>query len=245
MSLFIKHSSTQIAKEKSLVLFHGWGFDSHVWNAVLPILTEDFNVYAVDLPGFGKSEWMDWSDFKTSLNKLLPESSIFLGWSMGGLLALRYAIECPNRVSHFIGVASSPRFIGDSDWPGIDTTVFDQFYNRLRTNPDAVLGEFIRLQLRPSLHTPLPRAGERVRVKGLKEGLDILKNWDLRNGLANLKMPGMYIFGQLDSIVPKATVPAMMKNFPQIKTRLISKAAHMLFLSHSNLWYEKINEFVR
>lgn len=39
-----------------LVLLHGLGGSRQVWNPVIPLLAEHFDVLAVDLPGFGESE---------------------------------------------------------------------------------------------------------------------------------------------------------------------------------------------
>ena len=38
-----------------LVLLHGWGLHSLVWDAVMPALLEQFQVTVIDLPGFGRS----------------------------------------------------------------------------------------------------------------------------------------------------------------------------------------------
>ena len=39
-----------------LVLLHGLGSSRHAWDPVIPALAEQFEVLAVDLPGFGDSE---------------------------------------------------------------------------------------------------------------------------------------------------------------------------------------------
>ena len=38
-----------------LVLLHGWGMSSLVWDEILPELLENFRVTVIDLPGFGRS----------------------------------------------------------------------------------------------------------------------------------------------------------------------------------------------
>ena len=225
----------------ALVLFHGWGFDGQIWQPVLPLLTIDFNVYCVDLPGFGQSEWMEWTDFKNVLHHLLPPRYILLGWSMGGMLAVRLACEHPEKISHLINVASSPRFIAEEGWPGINQNVFDTFYERLQNNPTAVMDEFIRLQCRGTSHQLFTRA--LPSLKGLTEGLHVLQHWDLRPEMYKLSVPALYLFGYLDAIVPKSTAAAMTSAYPKIACQIFSKAAHALFLSHSELWYEKIKTF--
>ena len=57
------HTSTT-GQGPDLVLLHGWGISSSIWEPVLPLLKPHFRVTTIDLPGIGKSEWDD------SLNSL-------------------------------------------------------------------------------------------------------------------------------------------------------------------------------
>src|SRR5271170_7944996 len=108
--------------KSNLVLLHGWGFNSTVWKTFLPYLENDFTVTALDLLGFGKNIHVD----KTLTLDLLtenvlensPQSAVFVGWSLGGLVAMNIAIHYPERISQLITLASTPKFVADRDWPG-------------------------------------------------------------------------------------------------------------------------------
>ena len=69
---------------RPLVLFHGWGFDTCVWRSLLPLLTHQYQLYLVDLPGFGLTPLMEWDLFKEALLNQLPRRFALVGWSMGG-----------------------------------------------------------------------------------------------------------------------------------------------------------------
>lgn len=47
---------TRIGVGQPLVLLHGIGMSRHAWDPVVPALATQFDVVAVDLPGFGRSE---------------------------------------------------------------------------------------------------------------------------------------------------------------------------------------------
>ena len=111
-----------------LVFLHGWGFDSQVWMALIPKLITHYQLILIDLPGFGQSPIMDWHFFKKNLLSQLPEKFALVGWSMGGIYAMRLALENPERVDYFISVTSSPRFLLDYSWPGVSQEVFQGFY---------------------------------------------------------------------------------------------------------------------
>lgn len=231
---------TRTGRGYPLVLIHGWGFDSRVWLPLLPMLNQYYEVYCIDLPGFGSSSHMNWGEFKQSLLSQLPAQFALAGWSLGGMVGTRLLLEEPHRVSHFMSIASSPRFVEEEHWPGIPAVNLSLFYDRLTTSPNEVLQEFMALQLpggeRNSTHSPT--------IDGLKMGLDWLLTWDFRDELSNIQIPVLYVFGRLDSIVPRKIMPVMQSMFPKFQYVMLNKAAHALFLSHSEMFLEILKEFI-
>lgn len=228
---------------KPLVFFHGWGFDHQIWLGLVASLESRFQLFLVDLPGFGQSELVSWDEFKAQLFTVLPEKFSLIGWSMGGLYASRLAIEASERVSHLVNVASSPYFIKEENWPGVDPLVFKQFFTSLKNNSRQALSDFIALQLRKQdydySHSLLPA------VASLYAGLEILASWDLREQLKGLNAAVCYIFGGLDAITPRSTLTAMRQQYPQFSYQLLPKAAHMPFLSHQLEFIEILEEFIQ
>jgi pimeloyl-[acyl-carrier protein] methyl ester esterase len=229
-----------------LVLFHGWGFDSKIWMSLIPLLNTDiksYRLYLVDLPGFGGTSYMDWLTFKDELLPLLPTEFAILGWSMGGLYATRLAIEEPNRVIQLINVASSPRFINDRDWIGIDNEVFNLFYNQLLENPKQTRIDFVKNQLKDG-EIPSEFMDVSLSSVGLQSGLDLLVNWDLRPLLSELKQPVVYLFGKLDPIIPRRMMKLMQSQHPDFDYIMFNRAAHMPFLSHSGEFIKLLHEII-
>lgn len=225
-----------------LVLFHGWAFDSRVWAPLLPRLSERFTLYLVDLPGFGQSSLMPWEAFCEALLHRLPASFALGGWSMGGLYALRFAHAFAERVSHLLGIATSPSFIKEGKWPGIEPIVIDGFLQKLEHSPSQVLHDFVSLQARGRLLPELP-AGNCP--KALREGLQILASWDYRDALSELTLPRLYLFGRLDAITPAGVLEAMRARYPDVSYILFPRAGHMPFLSHTEEFVTHVEDFLR
>ena len=104
-----------------LVVLHGWGMHSLVWDEVIPGLLEKFQVTVIDLPGFGRSP-MPGGDYDleyliTHVLAVAPKKAVWLGWSLGGLVALAIAAKHPERVDGVIGVSCNPRFTRNEQWP--------------------------------------------------------------------------------------------------------------------------------
>lgn len=231
-------------KGRPLVLFHGWGFDVHVWSPLLPVLTSQYEIHLVDLPGFGLTPPMEWEVFESSLLDQLPERFALAGWSMGGLFATRLAIDAMDRVSQLVNIASSPCFIREKHWSGVDVKLFDVFYQDLVKHPQQTLEQFIALQFQGGLIPPVA-LGLPPSLCGLRAGLDVLLNWDLRDYLAQLNMPVCYMFGRLDVITPRRTMAIMQVMYPQFNYIQFAKAAHMPFLSHPEQFIEALSEFLQ
>ncbi|GID96315.1 alpha/beta fold hydrolase [Amorphoplanes digitatis] len=100
----------------AVVLLHANPGDSRDFSAVLPALSEHFTVYAVDWPGYGQSPPPQPPSSATAmgyallvpqvLNALGIEHAAFIGNSVGGYCAVRFALEHPGRVRALVLVNS-------------------------------------------------------------------------------------------------------------------------------------------
>src|SRR5262245_37449007 len=78
------------------VFLHGFLGCARDWEALASKL--DAPSFAIDLPGHGRSPFT--AQFEEALSSALPPEPVHLvGYSMGGRLALRYALAEPERVA--------------------------------------------------------------------------------------------------------------------------------------------------
>ncbi len=228
---------------ETLVLFHGWGFDSRIWRPLAKRLAGHFEIYACDLPGYGATEPMSLDDFFHALLDFLPEKFTVLGWSLGGLWASRLAFRFPARVRRLINVCSSPCFLAQDAWPGIQAAVLERFHQQIEHSPTEVLAEFVRLQgVTEDDLAPLIASSS---SDSLKEGLRQLMHWDLRDEIHHLEQPVHYLFSRLDAITPYQTLGLMQKHYPQFNYEVFKRAAHLPFLSQPEQFIEYIQKVMK
>jgi pimeloyl-ACP methyl ester carboxylesterase len=111
--------SSLVAGERSdpaVVLVHGGGLDSAElsWCELIPALSDDYRVYAVDLPGYGDSdppERVPTTDYYVRvLERFLDaegvDSPALVGVSLGGAISLGYALDHPDDVSALVAIDS-------------------------------------------------------------------------------------------------------------------------------------------
>ncbi|AIJ07965.1 MULTISPECIES: pimeloyl-ACP methyl ester esterase BioH [Edwardsiella] len=231
------------AGKRDLVLLHGWGLNAEVWRCIVPQLSAQFRLHLVDLPGYGRSGGDTPYSLAEMTQRVLaqaPERALWLGWSLGGLVATQAALHHPQRVSGLITVASSPCFTAQTAWPGIRGDVLHHFQSQLRDDFQRTVERFLALQTLGTdsarqdaralksvvLAQPMPSAAV------LNGGLSLLRETDLRPQLATLAPPWLRLYGALDGLVPRRVVPLVDALSPRGRSLIIPGAAHAPFISH-------------
>ena len=237
-----------------LVLLHGWGLNAQVWDCIIAELAPHFTLHLVDLPGYGRSSGFGALTLPQMTDAVLgqaPESAIWLGWSLGGLVASQAALRVPHRVRALVTVASSPCFCAGDAWPGIKPEVLSGFQRQLSEDFQRTVERFLALQTLgtdtaradarklKSAVLALPMPGEAV----LNSGLEILKTADLRAPLASLTQPFLRLYGRLDGLVPRKIAALLDEQWPASRSVIFPKAAHAPFISHPEDFCQALLDF--
>lgn len=227
----------------NLVLLHGWGLNAEVWQPLIMRLSSHFTLHFVDLPGYGRSQDFPVLTLKEMADIVFanaPKNAIWLGWSMGGLVASRVALDNPDSVKALITVASSPCFSAHQDWPGIKPEVLKGFEQQLNDNFHRTVERFLALQ---TLGTQSARedmkalksvvlAQQLPSVATLNGGLEILRTTDITAELTTLDCPFIRFYGYLDGIVPRKVATLLDALYPKSSSVIFRHAAHAPFMSH-------------
>jgi pimeloyl-ACP methyl ester carboxylesterase len=104
----------------ALVLLHEGVADSSMWDDHVAALARRRRVIRYDQPGYGRSPlppgpFSDVRDLDALLDGLGVDRASLVGASMGGRIALEYALEHPDRIDALVLVAPGLR---DHDWSG-------------------------------------------------------------------------------------------------------------------------------
>ncbi|MEJ2515766.1 MAG: pimeloyl-ACP methyl ester esterase BioH [Gammaproteobacteria bacterium] len=240
-----------------LVMLHGWGLHSGIWSTVLPRLQRQFRVTCIDLPGHGFSRgWGDGFDLTAAAAAVLevaPPHAAWLGWSLGGQVALAAAGAHRERVASLVLVATTPRFVAGPDWPcGIAPELLADFSASVAANYRKTVGDFLALQVRgDSQATALLKIlRDKVFERGLPEpaalasGLTVLAGTDLRRELHRLFMPALVFSGRRDRLTPAEAGRRMAATLPGGRFHLSPSSAHAPFLSHPEEFLGQLTDFL-
>lgn len=241
-----------------LVLLHGWGLHGGVWDTLIPKLTTQFRVTRIDLPGHGLSRAAtlstDLRDVADALLTVVPQKAIWLGWSLGGLIALRAALDAPARIRGLVLADTTPRFAASGDWPcAMPLKQLGEFAAGLRQDYRGTLLRFLSLQVRgdEAARETLRQLRESLFARGepqareLAAGLELLRHSDLRRELGRLHLPTLVVVGSHDRLTPPGASEYMARTIPDAKLHVVKGAAHAPFLSHADEFVTSLLAFAR
>ncbi|MGB9417319.1 MAG: alpha/beta hydrolase [Acidobacteriaceae bacterium] len=215
-----------------VLLVHGLGSRAEDWaNLMSQLKQAGFHVYAIDLLGYGRSARPANATYSISEEAQYVEDFItqrglqkvnLVGWSMGGWVTMRVALDQPGRIGRLVlcdsgGIRFEPTF-----------TVFDFE----PTTVPAVRHLYSLLMPQP---TELPDFLARDMVRKFKKlnwvvdrsARSMFRGDDLLDGkLGGLQMPTLIVWGKQDHLIPLATGVAMHQQIPQSVLQIYDDCGH-------------------
>jgi pimeloyl-ACP methyl ester carboxylesterase len=249
-------------KGPPLVMLTGTGSTMAEWDpALLRLLARDHTLILFDYPGLGLSgRWRGHSfdslaDTTAGLMKAIdvPEADV-LGWSMGGFVAQRLAVDHPKRVSHLILAGTNPggskAVLGSRKAQAIDSEpdpsekdVLSLLYPRGRL---AEGGRFLR-RLDHASETgeipddfDVPAATTDIQVAAEDPWLRSNRNY---RQLARVEAPTLAAAGRNDPVVPAVNLRRIAARIPRAELAVFP-GAHAFLFQERRPFARAINEFL-
>ncbi len=241
---------------RPLLFIHGWGMHGGMWGDALQMLAGTRRVLAVDLPGHGYSAANPSSYSLDAIVDLLAERFAepldVCGWSLGGQIALRWAMRRPSQLRRLALVSSTPCFVQKPGWSSaMAQDTLAAFADALRQDHALTLRRFLALQVRGSddERELLARLRNMLQSRGapdpaaLQSGLCVLRDTDFREELMHVLQPTLVIAGSRDTLTPPDASRYLACSLPNARLAEIGRAAHAPFLSHRDEFVTLIADF--
>jgi len=110
--IFVTNLKDRDSTRRTVILLHGMKFTSQTWKTIdtyVELEKAGFKVYAIDLPGYGKSEPLGSTKkediLKEVFKKLGIANAIVVSPSMSGMFSIPFVLDNPELVSGFVPVA--------------------------------------------------------------------------------------------------------------------------------------------
>lgn len=251
-NVFYYHANRAIvAAQPNIVFVHGASHDHSVWALQSRYFAyHGWNVFALDLPGHGRSGGLALTSIEDSADWLLRfldaagiESTALVGHSMGSLIALEAAASAPQRVTKLalIGTAA-PMAVGEgllnaaraNERAAHDMVTIWGHRSRSGANPNPgmwMMGYNLRLN-------------ERAARDVLFADLNACNEYKtaLERG-AQVQCPALVITGQRDIMTPAKAARALVQAMPQSKLVSID-AGHALMSEQPDAVLDALRAFL-
>lgn len=242
-----------------LILLHGWGLSGAAWTGVVEQLEKSFRLTLVDLPGHGRSSWVDGQDYSieyvtAQVLDVMPANAACLGWSMGGLIALHAALAQPQRINRLLLLSCNAQFLRSATWAhALDSKILAQFASGLEQDYKATLNRFLAIQALggEDAKQTVRVLQQNMQVHGvpslaaLRGGLGLLRDISFVESLAEITIPTLLMFGRLDILVPARVAEDMAARLSQAEVHIFQHASHAPFISHADEFINVVKEFMQ
>lgn len=241
------------------VLLHGWAMHGGVFAAPAAHLAARFRVRVVDLPGHGHSTAIEpytLDGVVAAVDRAFAREAqplTVLGWSFGGLVALRWALLAPERVARLVLVCTTPKFVAGDDWPhAMSREMLERFSAEFDVAWKLVVQRFLALQVQGSEHARAVLATLRGQIfahgepslRALRGALGVLAATDLRAEVAGITQPALVIGGGRDALASPVAAEWLAAALPDARFALLGGAAHAPFLSHPDAFGRALDGFL-
>jgi len=248
------------------ILIHGLGNHIECWEANITALAQDQRVYALDLPGFGRS---DKPQVKLSIpyfTEFVKEFMIvqdvnkaaLIGESMGGAIVLQFALQYPHQVEKMV--------LADSGGLGKEVSIYlrmgslpilgelfahpsrkgsAQLAHRLFYNQDLITDQMIEEDYEIS---SLPGA-QRCLLSALRSMCNI---WGVKGDvyhpildrLEEIRVPTLVIWGAQDRLLPVAHAHQAAKRLPNARLHIFDPCGHVPNIERAEEFNALVTDFL-
>lgn len=229
---------TVMGEGPPVVLLHGGtGSSESYWAQQVPVLSEHFHLILMDHRGFGASDYEGTfsipacaADLEALLDGLGVEAASLVGLSLGGAIALQFALDRPARVRRlvladtFSGVFTERfrRFIDHALIASLEQGSHDLMFElnlqfAFSERYLAEHGDELEVQKRAWREMDIPRYVESLRA---------IRDWSIDDRLGEVAAPSLVLWGSEDIEVPRVYSDRLADALPHAVLSVIHGAGH-------------------
>jgi len=254
---------TDAGKGRPIVLIHGWPLSDEMFEYQYnDLVNNNFRVIGITLRGFGKSNKpygaYDYDvhalDLKNIINKLDIEDAVMGGFSMGGAIAIRYvSVDDGAHVSKLaLFGAAAPIWTQRDDFPyNLPKSAVDELIELNYKDRPKLLSDFAKIfsATETSLNEGIGRWLNGICLSASSHAtaqcLIALRDTDLRDDLAKIKIPTLIMHGKKDKICSFDLAEQMKAMIANSELIAFEKSGHSLFLEETRKFNSELIKFAK
>ena len=235
----MKLNFDQTGSGPSLIILHGLFGSASNFRTLSKQFGEHYTVYSLDLRNHGNSPHDNDVSFEAMASDIIEfmdvqaiETTVLMGHSLGGKVAMQVALNYPNRISKLIAGDIAP-----VEYPHHHDRIFEGLNEVIRRIPASrkaaglILEDYVEIpEVRLFLLTNLSRTEDgtlawRINVSGLEDGYENLATRPYGTPYSG---PSLFIRGSLSDYVREEYFPAIYALFPEAVITTLEGTGHWL-----------------
>ncbi len=240
-----------------LIIIHGLLGSSDNWLTLSKAVANEFSVYMIDLRNHGRSPHSEEFTVKAMMDDLLEfiktqqlDSAVILGHSLGGWIAMNFAIHHPEKVNKLIVEDFAPKeyhndLIGFLEWLlNWDISNINSFREADQQLAEIFEDPEIRGFLLKNLRRKKSGGFEwKVNLKAIYNNLDQVSGC-FREEQKSEK-PTLFIRGEKSDYIQPQDEASIKKHFPHAEIKTIPKAGHWVHADNLEKFVGMVDNFLR
>ncbi|HLN52448.1 MAG TPA: alpha/beta fold hydrolase [Lentimicrobium sp.] len=254
MKLFFRN----FGSGRPLIILHGLLGMSDNWVTLGKKLAENYTVYLPDLRNHGQSTHSMEFSYEAMANDLLEfirdhqiENPVLAGHSMGGKVAMLFALNHPELIIGLIVVDISPVAYDNHDYHfDIVSAMMSVNMNAVHTREEvsevlerSIPDEVTRLFIMKNLHRKAAHQFEwRINLNAISENLSKMVGSTASDKIFN--KPAIFIRGSESDYILEDHIPLIKKMFPRAEVITIKGAGHWIHAEKPQETLEAFSSFL-
>lgn len=229
---------------ETIVFVHGLSDNLTYWEFLASNLRHDYRVVRFDLRGHGQTELGDdeisIETYVEDLHGLLDDLNIdkinLVGFSMGGAVALDFAVRYPDIVSSLVLMACFYKADEHSEiifnqWKDALKISFNEFYDLIL--PMVVCPDFIE-DNKAEIEMLKDMASKSANVRAYIKAIDACLNFDIGDELSNIGVPTLILAGKYDEITSLESQKELQGKIRNSRLIVFDDVRHNLLIGENN-----------
>ncbi|WP_294623420.1 alpha/beta hydrolase [uncultured Roseovarius sp.] len=236
-----------------LVFVHGFMGGSRQWADQCAALGHNFEVIALDLPGYGENAHLQAPDSIAGfaawaldeLSKQGVEQFHLLGHSMGGMIVQEMVVQAPDRVERLVLYGTGAAGVLPGRFESIDTS-------KQRASADGPRATARRIAATWFLHCEAASAyedcaaiAECTSLQAILAGLDAMHGWNGVDHLPAIRAKTLVLWGDHDRTYPWSQTEQLWQSIKGASLAVLPDCAHAVHLEKPGLFNKMLDEFLR
>lgn len=236
-----------------VVFIHGWAASHRFWKYQIPHFKRNYQVVTYDLRGHGESDKPSkgytvneqTQDLELLLEGLNIENPVLVGHSLGGMIALEYALKAPNNLRALVIVGASAHPVA-SRRRSFQFTLLSWLIRISRNRASKYTQkEIFAPNVDPELVDWVNTESLRTPTHVILQILKSVKKFDVMNRLQEIKVPTVLVKGEYDTVVESSDLREMQERLPDARQFIIDNAGHNCMLEQPSLFNPKLEHFLQ